>query len=173
MTEYEDKNGLVTDNEIKRYLTDNDYKLTADLGEALYILRDGSFISGEYEYGYRTQDHKMMQDLISEGDGLYTDSAEKFWGALQAKTEMIRVVPETNEALIGVNQKLTPKQQEIIDSSGYQVDEYVRMPKLRKDKEKAVPKYEQHIEQAKHRRSITFPTKDLQGPMIGRNIQKI
>lgn len=172
MTEYEDKNGLVTDDKIKKYLTDNDYKLTADPGEALYVLRDGSFVSGEYEYGYRTQDHKMMQDLISEGDGLYTDSAEKFWGALHAKTEMIRVVPETNEALIGVNQKLTSKQQAVVDSLGYQVDEYVKMPQLKR-KEQPKTKEKQHGKSINHRRPIVYPTKGLQGPVIGKKVQKI
>lgn len=138
MTEYESKNGMVTDEAIKNYLQDNEYQLTKDPQEALYILRDGSLISGNYEYGSRTEDHRMIEGLISEGKELYTGDSEKFWGALHAKTGLIRVVPETQEALIGVNQSLSQTQRELIKRLDYQVDEYVKMPKIKPKQRKTV-----------------------------------
>ena len=138
MTEYESKNGMVTDDAIKKYLQDNEYQLTKDPQEALYILRDGSLISGNYEYGSRTEDHRMIEGLISEGKELYTGDPEKFWGALHAKTGLIRVVPETQEALIGVNQSLSQTQRELIKRLDYQVDEYVKMPEIKLNQRKTV-----------------------------------
>ena len=138
MTEYESKNGMVTDDAIKKYLQDNEYQLSMDPEVALYILRDGSLISGNYEYGSRTEDHRMIEGLISEGKELYTGDPEKFWGALHAKTGLIRVVPETQEALIGVNQSLSQTQRELIKRLDYQVDEYVKMPEIKLNQRKTV-----------------------------------
>lgn len=131
MTDYEDANGYVSDEEIKRYFaeelemgkTDNPY-------EALYILRDGTLISSIDDYGDRSEDHRAITGLISEGDDYYrtSDGANKFWSALHEKTGVIRVVPETGEALIAVNQKLSPAQQEIVKNYDLRVDEYVKLP---------------------------------------------
>lgn len=131
MTDYEDTNGYVSDEAIKRYFaeelemgqTDNPY-------EALYILRDGTMIGSIDDYGNRSEDHRAITGLISEGDDYYhtSDGANKFWSALHEKTGVIRVVPETGEALIAVNQKLSPVQQEIIEDYDLRVDEYVELP---------------------------------------------
>ena len=67
MTDYENKNGQVTDKQIKAYVEDYGYEMTDNLDEALYILRDGSMISGGYDMGIRGEDHNMIVDLISEG----------------------------------------------------------------------------------------------------------
>lgn len=138
MTEYESQNGMVTDEAIKKYLQDNEYQLTKNPQEALYILRDGSLISSNYEYGSRTEDYRMIEGLISEGKELYTGDPEKFWGALHAKTGLIRVVPETQEALIGVDQSLSQTQRELIKRLDYQVDEYVKMPEIKLNQRKTV-----------------------------------
>lgn len=127
MTKYENQNGLVTDDQIKAYVLDNDSQLTDNINEALYILRDGSMISGMYEYGIRGDDHRMIEELISEGEAMYqSDQATvNFWKALHRKTSLIRVVPETKQALIAKGQKLTASQKEAIDELNYQVQEYI------------------------------------------------
>ena len=127
MTKYENQNGLVTDDQIKAYVLDNDSQLTDNINEALYILRDGSMISGMYEYGIRGDDHRRIEGLISEGEAMYqSDQATvNFWKALHRKTSLIRVVPETKQALIAKGQKLTASQKEAIDELNYQVQEYI------------------------------------------------
>lgn len=127
MTKYENQNGLVTDDQVKAYVLDNDSQLTDNINEALYILRDGSMISGMYEYGIRGDDHRMIEGLISEGETMHQNdqATVDFWKALHQKTGLVRVVPETKQALIAKGQKLTANQKEAIDELNYQVQEYI------------------------------------------------
>lgn len=128
MTDYENKNGQVTDEQIKAYVEDYGYEMTDNLDEALYILRDGSMISGGYDMGIRGEDHNMIVDLISEGveKNKNSEGATNFWKALHQKTSLVRVVPETNSALIATGQQLTAPQRHVIDELGYKVEEYIK-----------------------------------------------
>ena len=128
MTDYENKNGQVTDEKIKAYVEDYGYEMTDNLDEALYILRDGSMISGGYDMGIRGEDHNMIVDLISEGveKDKNSEGATNFWKALHQKTSLVRVVPETNSALIATGQQLTAPQRHVIDELGYRVEEYIK-----------------------------------------------
>lgn len=128
MTDYENKDGQVTDEQIKAYVEDYGYEMTDNLGEALYILRDGSMISGGYDMGIRGEDHNMIVDLISEGveKNKNSEGATNFWKALHQKTSLVRVVPETNSALIATGQQLTAPQRHVIDELGYKVEEYIK-----------------------------------------------
>lgn len=128
MTDYENKDGQVTDEQIKAYVEDYGYEMTDSLDEALYILRDGSMISGGYDMGIRGEDHNMIVDLISEGVEKDKNSkgATNFWKALHQKTSLVRVVPETNSALIATGQQLTAPQRHVIDELGYKVEEYIK-----------------------------------------------
>lgn len=128
MTDYENKDGQVTDEQIKAYVEDYGYEMTDNLDEALYILRDGSMISGGYDMGIRGEDHNMIVDLISEGveKDKNSEGATNFWKALHQKTSLVRVVPETNSALIATDQQLTAPQRHVIDELGYKVEEYIK-----------------------------------------------
>lgn len=127
MTKYEDANGYVSDNNIKKYVTDEcEMHFTDEPQNALYILRDGSMIDGTDEYGDRCEDHRMITDLISEGKDYYTNDRVQniFWEQLHAKTGLIRLCPESNEALIGNGQPLTTSQQRLCDMMSYDVEPY-------------------------------------------------
>lgn len=128
MTDYENKDGQATDEQIKAYVEDYGYEMTDNLDEALYILRDGSMISGGYDMGIRGEDHNMIVDLISEGveKDKNSEGATNFWKALHQKTSLVRVVPETNSALIATGQQLTAPQRHVIDELGYRVEEYIK-----------------------------------------------
>lgn len=129
-TEYEQDNGQVSDQAIKQFAKDNDLVMTNDINRAIYLLRDGSMIAGEYDEDpyadCRVGDHRCIMGLTSEGDDFYkSDSNQiKFWDKLHEKTQLVRLVPETNEALIIEGQKLTNKQKEMLAASDYQVDVY-------------------------------------------------
>ena len=128
MTDYENNDGQVPDEQIKAYVEDYGYEMTDNLDEALYILRDGSMISGGYDMGIRGEDHNMIVDLISEGveKDKNSEGATNFWKALHQKTSLVRVVPETNSALIATGQQLTAPQRHVIDELGYRVEEYIK-----------------------------------------------
>lgn len=121
MTEYEDKNGIVNDNEIKHFLKDYDYETTDNTDDALWVLRDGTMISNgaSENYGQRSEDHIMIDGLISEDK-----FNPEFYNQIQAKTSMLRIVPETEQILIAKGQHLTEKQNEFKKKSGYFVSAY-------------------------------------------------
>lgn len=126
MTKYEDKTGQVSDLMIEKYVKDEELQFTDDISHAIYLLRNGKMIDGAYESDYRTEDHKTVQTLISEGKDLFRTNSgfQDFWNALHVKTGMIRLVPETKEALILKTQKLTNAQKNILASSDFRVDKY-------------------------------------------------
>ena len=129
-TEYEQADGTVSDQAIKQFAKDNDLAMTNDINRAIYLLRDGSMIEGEYDEdpysNCRVGDHRCIMGLTSEADEFYNSDSNqiRFWDKLHEKTQLVRLVPETNEALIIKGQKLTDKQEEILATSDYQVDEY-------------------------------------------------
>lgn len=139
ISKYETENGYVPDSKIREYFEDEradenpdpeaEYFSceTDDPNEAIYMLRDGSLVSGVDNYGERTMDHKEATGLITEGLQQLNSSdklAGDFWSKLHAKTGMVRLVPETQEALIGQGQKLTSEQQDTLDVMDYDIDEY-------------------------------------------------
>lgn len=126
MTDYEDNNGLVSDEMIEQFVKDEELSFTDNLTDAIYLLRNGELIDGTDEYGERTEDHKTVQTLISEGKDMYTSSNgfSIFWDALHKKTGMVRLVPESSTALISKSQTLTPEQEEVLSESDYTVEKY-------------------------------------------------
>lgn len=136
---YENSRGQVSDTAIKKYMKDNDISSTTNPLEAIYALRDGTMISGNFEYGSRGDDHRIISGLIKEGDNFNRSSEDqnKFWQQLQAKTSMIMLVPESKEALKAEGQQLTPLQKSIVARGGYKVEDYTTLPKS--SKTRAVP----------------------------------
>ncbi|WEV41283.1 hypothetical protein [Lactobacillus sp. ESL0681] len=152
MTKYEDNSGRVSDQQIKSFLHDEDLATTKDPEEAIYILRDGTLVSGEFAYGGRSEDHRCMQGLISESKNMYRndEGRRKFWAALQGKTEMVMLVPESSEALKAKGQSPTNKQRQIINQLGYSLSDYTEKMNLTKINTRTPKKAtEQQINSAK------------------------
>lgn len=129
-TKYEDQNGHVSNKAIRDYMEDMDLMLTTDFKVAIYLLTDGSLISGKCaysdNYNGRDLDHHVITALIAEGQNYYQLSDTGiFWQALQDKTGMVMLVPETKEALIAKNQTLTPIQKQLIQANNYHLDTYI------------------------------------------------
>lgn len=132
MSDYEDSKGYVTDEALHKWIKDDELKVTDNINEALYIMRDGTMISGtDSETGIRGLDHMCAQDIISEGNtrNLYGsgNGVEKFWQALHAKTGLIRYAPETETALIGEGQELTDEQLKALSSADYKIENYTKL----------------------------------------------
>lgn len=68
-----------------------------------------------------------------------TNYEQEFWSALQAKTEMAMLVPESQTALIAEKQKLTDAQKYIITGLNYSTETYTKLadlPKIENTKQK-------------------------------------
>lgn len=92
-----------------------DILTTEEPTEAMFILTDGTLISGMFEYGYRTEDHRAAEILVDDVNR-YDNN---FWEVLHNRTDMIQLVPETKYALYKVGQRISAIQREVIESLEY------------------------------------------------------
>ena len=119
---------MITNEQIENYaINDCGLTLTNNLDKSLYLMVNGKMISGCDEYGVRSEDHRCMLDLVLNGQNYYAlkDQAQA-WKKLHRKTGLIRICPETQEALIASNQTITPEQQNILTKFNYQVEKYIQ-----------------------------------------------
>ncbi|MHC5291055.1 hypothetical protein ACYSTM_21105 [Bacillus licheniformis] len=100
-------------------LLEEGYNMTDNPFEAIYILTDGQLISGDFDCGCRGTDHRMIECVI-DGDRYEDD----FWDKVHTDLGLVRVVPETEIALIKEGQELTAKQEEIISQIGFEIEAY-------------------------------------------------
>lgn len=99
-------------------LSEYDVETTKNIDEAIYILTDGQLISGMFDYGSRTQDHRCIEALFDD-----TDRYDKqFWNKVVERTGVVQYVPETQMILLKGSQKPTEHQQELIDEHNLEVD---------------------------------------------------
>lgn len=84
---------------------------TEDINEAIYILDDGTLISGMFYDGMRTEDHRIIEVLFEDIDR-YT---KYFWEQAHERTGMIQHVPETSFILIKQGQEPTEEQKQYFD----------------------------------------------------------
>lgn len=101
-----------TQAELQEFL--DDVELTDDIDEAIFIMNDGTMISGEFDCGIRGTDHN---ELLS-----YFDNMD--WEQLHKELHIVRLVPETHFALINKGQQLNEVQQDLLNDSDYTIAEY-------------------------------------------------
>ena len=87
---------------------------TEDINEAIFIMKDGTLIDGEFDCGIRGDDHNELLDYF----GGMT------WEELHQQLNIVRLVPETKFALVGQGQELNQRQRDQLNNSNYQVAEY-------------------------------------------------
>ena len=87
---------------------------TEDISQAIFIMKDGTLINGEFDCGIRGDDHNELLDYFDGMD----------WEELHQQLNIVRLVPETKFALIGKGQELNQVQQDLLNNSDYQVAEY-------------------------------------------------
>lgn len=106
--------------QIKQAVIDtNYYEFTKNPLEAIFILEDGTMIDGQFDWGVRGTDHRMIEGIVegSRYDG------EKFWNHVHDHN-IIRLIPETKIALIKSSQIVNDIQNHIIKSIGFDIEEY-------------------------------------------------
>lgn len=108
-------------NGFKELIEENELQTTDNINEALWLLKDGTMIDGEYDFGMRGQDHRIIECLL---DDLDRYDGEVFWNEVHKRFGAIRLVPETGYALIKQGQQLSAIQEEILSETDYQIEEY-------------------------------------------------
>lgn len=93
--------------------------ITNNLNEAMYLLPDGLGIWGEFYDGVRCADHRQIEQVT-----VHSRYDEGFWDEVHFTLGLVRLVPETETALIRLNQELTDKQQKAIERLGYDIEVY-------------------------------------------------
>lgn len=101
------KNDLI-DDEDEDTFTDN-------VDEAIFVLNDGSLVSGEFYDGIRNLDHNSIKSRFEP---------ETSWKQLHDTYNFIRLVPETKTALISGSQVISENVKNILNSSDYETEIY-------------------------------------------------
>lgn len=110
----------MTTEQLVNAIIEEGYNMTDNLDEAIYILADGQMISGDFDCGVRGTDHRMI-DCVADGDRY---DGEDFWNNVHNDFQLVRLVPETQIALIIEGQELTEEQEEILNNSSYEIEVY-------------------------------------------------
>ena len=97
----------LTNKQIIKMFETEGIETTDNLKEAIYILSDGTLISGMFYDGSRTEDHRIIEILFNDINR-YTPN---FWNIAHKRTGMVQHVPETSYILKTVGQEVTTEQQ--------------------------------------------------------------
>ena len=97
----------LTNQQIIKMFEAEGVETTDNLQESIYILSDGTLISGMFYDGDRTEDHRIIEILFNDIDR-YTPN---FWSIAHERTGMVQHVPETSYILKTVGQGVTTEQQ--------------------------------------------------------------
>lgn len=95
----------MNNDQIVSTIIEEGYNMTDNPYEAIYILTDGQLISGDFDYGSRGTDHRMIEIVtpINRYD-------KNFWDYVHRELKLVMLVPETKVALIKKGQELTAAQ---------------------------------------------------------------
>lgn len=93
----------------KEILLQHDIETTTNPIEAIYILNDGTLVSGVYYDGERSEDHRILE-LISKYDR-YDDF---FWLDLFMNHALVMLEPETKTIYTAENQIISTTQLNIV-----------------------------------------------------------
>lgn len=105
----------------EKMLIETGVTITNKFKESIYILSDGTLVSGEFVDGDRTVDHRMIERFckFTKYDG------EKFWEEVMIDLGLIMIIPEYSEILIHPNHIITKEQKRVIDLiSDYSIAEF-------------------------------------------------
>lgn len=111
---------IVTNGETSYSIDDflEDEEKTDDISEAIFVMEDGSMISGQYDMGIRGNDHNCIIDVAPDDIENHADK----WDYIHHKHNVVRIVNETGVALIGKEQKLNEDQLSLLEN--YDIQRY-------------------------------------------------
>jgi len=96
-----------------------DQELTDNIDEAIFILENGQMVSGDFDMGMRGLDHNCIICLAPS-----ELSHNEKWNHIHSVYNVVRLVPETKEALITGVQILSSIQKQLLKDSNYKISVY-------------------------------------------------
>lgn len=100
------------DKKILEILESEGFDTTLDPQQAIYILRNGALINGDFVSGFRANDHRMIEVVMKNTNRHDPD----FWSKVHSELGVVMLVPETKKVLVMENQILTTQQENIVKS---------------------------------------------------------
>ena len=105
---------------IKRYENLTGYENTATYEyqgvASFYLLPDGRFLNCLADYGSRCDDHRLIFGA--------TKLERNDWDKLHSNYKIVRLIPESEIALIKNRQRLTEEQKRAIEEIGFEIEKY-------------------------------------------------
>lgn len=107
-------------NLIKRYENMTEYEEAATEeyqgAASFYLLPDGRFLNCLADYGCRADDHRLIfgATRLNRND----------WDKLHRNYKLVRLVPESNLALIKNRQQLTREQERALSQLDFEIERY-------------------------------------------------
>lgn len=94
----------------------DEHTTTNNINEAIFIMNGGTLVSGDFDCGSRGLDHNTILALAPDE----LSHIEK-WEWIHENMNVVRLVPETMQALIHNTQSLSDKQRELLSNSDYEI----------------------------------------------------
>ena len=112
---------------LDKYVEEVDQRYTEDIETAEYLFPDGRLVSS-WDYGMRGDDHRAIRnyfDVMGRPElDILNDQPKDFWNLVHNGIGAVRLVPETQTALLLEGQALTTIQREILQSSSLKTEIY-------------------------------------------------
>lgn len=112
---------------LDKYVEEVAQHYTEDIETAEYLFPDGRLVSS-WDYGMRGDDHRAIRnyfDVMGRPElDILNDHPKNFWNLVHNGIGAVRLVPETQTALLLEGQVLTTIQREILQSSSLKTEVY-------------------------------------------------
>lgn len=112
---------------LDKYVEEVAQHYTEDIETAEYLFPDGRLVSS-WDYGMRGDDHRAIRnyfDVMGRPElDILNDQPKDFWNLVHNGIGAVRLVPETQTALLLEGQALTTIQREILQSSSLKTEIY-------------------------------------------------
>ena len=112
---------------LDKYVEEVAQRYTEDIETAEYLFPDGRLVSS-WDYGTRGDDHRAIRnyfDVMGRPElDILNDQPKDFWNLVHNGIGAVRLVPETQTALLLEGQALTTIQREILQSSSLKTEVY-------------------------------------------------
>jgi len=105
-----------TENLVRRHEEETGFGRVSNLYESYFILADGTFLGCNYDCGSRGDDHRSIFGA--------TDIAYNDFESLHTKYKVLRFMPEGDCVWVKKEQKISSKQQKVIDTYDLEIVRY-------------------------------------------------
>lgn len=106
---------------MKNRLIEAEVNTTDNILEAIWILGDGTMLSGDFDCGSRGTDHRVIESVVEDFDRY---DGQAFWDHVHEAYDAIRLVPEAMLALIKPFQTIGAEQRDFVEANGYTFEIY-------------------------------------------------